>query len=99
MENSNRKRIFNVTDDHSKDENTNQSIYNFDDSSIIDFKKCGNDLKNKINKSLCDKNFYKKILFKRIPILKWLPNYKLNYFLPDMISGLTGELYKIKLIL
>lgn len=31
----------------------------------------------------------KKLLFKRMPILAWLPNYQKKYVVSDMVAGIT----------
>ena len=31
----------------------------------------------------------KKLLYKRVPILSWLPQYSLNYAVADLVAGLT----------
>lgn len=31
----------------------------------------------------------KKLLFKRIPILTWLPNYRKEYIVSDLVAGIT----------
>lgn len=31
----------------------------------------------------------KKLLFKRIPILTWLPNYRKEYVVSDLVAGIT----------
>lgn len=31
----------------------------------------------------------KKLLFKRIPILAWLPNYRKEYIVSDLVAGIT----------
>jgi hypothetical protein len=52
-----------------------------------------------VNQNVCkklkDKNFYKRIIQKRIPIIGWLPNYKLNYLFTDLIAGLTVGILNI----
>lgn len=35
------------------------------------------------------KTFTKKLLYKRIPILKWLPEYNLNFAVADLVAGIT----------
>jgi hypothetical protein len=46
--------------------------------------------KNNFYKNLTDRNFYQNLLLKRIPILSWLPIYKLkSYLLADFMAGLT----------
>lgn len=51
------------------------------------------------NKNVCnklkDKHFYKSLIRKRIPIIGWLPNYKLNYLFTDLIAGLTVGIMNI----
>ncbi len=46
--------------------------------------------KTKLAKKVRDPSFYTKLVTSRIPILNWLPKYKIReYLLPDIISGLT----------
>ncbi len=33
--------------------------------------------------------FRKKTLHMRIPIIKWLPNYTIQYFVADLVAGIT----------
>ncbi|XP_053970199.1 sodium-independent sulfate anion transporter-like [Anastrepha ludens] len=40
-------------------------------------------------KTTASKIFRKKTLYKRLPILEWLPKYKKNYFVGDLVAGIT----------
>lgn len=58
------------------------------DSSIVK-KICAN-YKKRVKKNIKDPSFYKNILYKRIPIINWLPKYRIKeYLAPDLIAGLT----------
>lgn len=35
------------------------------------------------------RGFTKKLLYKRIPILSWLPEYNVNYAISDLLAGIT----------
>ena len=61
-----------------------------------------NDIKSKSLKKFKEKNFLKNQFIKRLPILGWLPKYKIKTDLvPDLFSGFTigvmniGECYVI----
>lgn len=36
-----------------------------------------------------DSCFKKKLLYKRLPILDWLPKYRKDYIVSDLVAGLT----------
>ena len=56
------------------------------DSNTCDYEHYG--CRKRLSKSSIGKwSFYKSFLLKRLPILNWLPNYKLEFLLPDAISG------------
>lgn len=44
-------------------------------------------------------NFIKRIIKKRVPILKWLPRYKAEDALGDLVAGLTVGLTLIPQVL
>jgi len=49
-----------------------------------------NDMKSKSLKKIKEKNFLKNQFVKRLPILGWLPKYKIKTDLvPDLFSGFT----------
>ena len=56
--------------------------------------------RKRLSKSSIGKlSFYKSFLLKRLPILNWLPNYKLEFLLPDAISGIQLRKMNIYFIL
>ena len=47
------------------------------------------DLKSKSLKKIKEKHFFRNQLFRRLPILEWLPKYQLSYLMPDFFAGFT----------
>ena len=47
------------------------------------------DFKSKSLKKFKEKHFFRNQLFKRLPILEWLPKYQLSYLMPDFFAGFT----------
>ena len=67
-------------------------IYNlekFAESDISKFKRFWSAYKKRASKNARDPKTYKEFLFKRVPILNWLPKYKIRNLLPDSIAGFT----------
>ena len=68
-------------------------IYNttrFDESNSSAIKSALVKCKAKLAKNVKDPAFYKSLIYSKIPIINWLPKYKLGeYLLPDLIAGST----------
>ena len=68
----------------------------FDVGTMVHVKKYFNSCRNKWSKNLRDHHFYLNYLYKRIPILNWLPNYKAkSNLIPDLVAGLTVGIMNI----
>ena len=68
----------------------------FDVSSSDRIKRYLSSNRKKCLKNIKDKRFYFNYVMKRIPILKWLPNYNVkSYLLNDCIAGLTVGIMNI----
>lgn len=78
-------------------------IYNlkkFEESHFSRLKKYSNTQKHRILSKVNDPEFYLSYLTSRLPILDWLPKYKLNtYIIPDMVAGLTVGVMNIPQVL
>lgn len=76
-------RIYDLTDqfESSSDQDCKKSV-------IDSFKECT--IRSRKCASACDKDGCKKMVKKRVPIIGWLPKYKLKSFLfADIMAGLT----------
>ena len=82
-----------------KETNKISDYYNtekFDEGEFTKIKKSVNAYKLKASKSLKDSSTYKNLLFKRLPILSWLPKYDLKkYLAPDIFAGCTTGVMNI----
>jgi len=74
-------------------------IYNTEKFEETDFSKVKRYLGAYKRKTLSDlkkPKTYENFLYKRLPITRWLPNYKLReYLLPDFLSGITVGIMNI----
>jgi len=62
----------------------------FDETNITLLKKLFTSCKKRATKHVKDPSFYKKRVLSRIPILDWLPKYKIKKFLlADTVAGIT----------
>lgn len=74
-------------------------VYNtekFEETDYSKIKKYVGAYKRKTISKLKEPKTYVNYLFERVPILRWLPKYKLKeYLLPDILSGLTVGIMNI----
>lgn len=71
------------------------NIEKFQENDYSKFKSCVSSYKKKLVKKAKEPATYKNILLERIPILNWLPKYKPNFLLPDIVAGLTCGIMNI----
>lgn len=72
----------------------NQSLRNYQQKHTMTFLKTNEGKKRKIKKCMAD-TCSTKTLKKRLPVLQWLPKYKTEYIIPDIIAGITVGLTAI----
>lgn len=89
-------RIFSASSQISESVEENESrvskIYNlerFEESQYSVIKRKLKSQKKHIQNKMRDSETYKNYLYKRIPVLEWLPKYQESYIVPDLIAGIT----------
>ena len=76
--------------DDTNEANRTLRIVSMDDFQKKNLRERVNDMKSKSLKKIKEKNFLKNQFVKRLPILGWLPKYKIKTDLvPDLFSGFT----------